>query len=471
MSPSTRRRFLRTATAVAVSTAVGGCNRSASSNTGTETETTTTARTAASGTTTAPRALVDVARESYLAKAWTLPQDRYRSPRGDPVPLAELDEPVREAVRAAIDSPPYTTRDASRALLDGIDDVDLVAYGGAVWDVEHTFPTVTVRLDADIAEAEPVADRTVAYDGDVVRSNDAVEDVVSTIASHGVETAPRPHETTRLDPAVREFLDRYGYVETPRGVGEIVVARTNRTPPHTVRAREATDEELYGRRVREVADYGPPTKAFVERVLASDRKTPGNYRDRVHTIYPDDVPRRFAGDLDRGSNYVRVDGEVYGFDTRHVHWNDLPLEFRATVAGETAATAGPVDVRLSVRNAGDRAVRLRMAGPAPFGVLWAYGPGGERVLWNDAYERIETVVVEDGSVVPASDTAVTLHPDRSRSATYRLGHDHLGADEPLRSGTYEVPGTIWARWPTYDGAEEHDWRSQLFPYTLTVEVA
>ena len=465
MSPSsTRRQLLRTATALAISTTIAGCGQVTTSDT-------TTAKTTTSRTTTDPRALVAITRESYLAKAWTLPQDTFRFPKGDSVPLADLNKSVRDAVRTAIDSPPYTTQNASQALLDGIDDVDLVTYRGTIWDVEHTFPTVSVRVDTDISEDEPVEDRTVTYGSDVVQSNDAVEDVVSTIVSLGVETVARPYETTRLDPEVQDFLDQYDYIETPRGIGEIVVSRTSRTPPHTIRAQEATDEELYGRRIQEATNYGPPTREFIDRVLASDRKTPGNYQDRIHTIYPDDVPRRFARDLDRGSNYVRVDDEIYGFDTRHVHWDDLPVKFHATIPGENAATADPVDIQLSVQNSGDETVQLQMAGLTPFGVLWAYGPDGEHVLWNDAYEQTENVVIENGSVVPEFHAEMDLHPGQTQSATYRLGHDHLGADEPLQSGTYEVLGTIWAKWPTYESAKEYDWRSQLFPYTLTIKVA
>jgi hypothetical protein len=87
------------------------------------------------------------------------------------------------------------------------------------------------------------------------------------------------------------------------------------------------------------------------------------------------------------------------------------------------------------------------------------------------YEQTENVVIENGSVVPESHMEMDLQPGQTQSATYRLGHDNLGSDEPLQSGTYEVLGTIWAKWPTYEGAKEYDWRSQLFPYTLTIEVA
>ena len=124
----------------------------------------------------------------------------------------------------------------------------------------------------------------------------------------------------------------------------------------------------------------------------------------------------------------------------------------------------------SVRNSGDDTVQLQMEGCTPFGVLWAYGPGGERVLWNDVYDQTENVVIENSSVVPESHTEMDLQPGQTQSTTYRLGHDNLGVDGPLQPGTYEVLGTIWAKWPTYEGAKEYDWRSQLFPYTLTIKV-
>lgn len=467
MPPSTTRRdLLRAVTALAAGTSIAGCNQQPGTDATTRTPATTTSSTVAE-----PRAIVGVERESYLAKAWTLPQDRYRFPKGEAVALADLPSSIRDAVRTAIESPPYSTTDASNAFLDAIDDVDLVEHDGIIYDVAHTFPTVTIRLDTDISGNEPTESRTAQFESEAVESSEAVEDLVYTIAPHGVETEPAPYETTRLHPDIRDFLGQYDYVESPVDVGEIVVSRTDRTPPHTVRAQEATDEDLYGREIREVSYFGPPTRNVVQRLLASERKTPGNYQDRIHTLYLEDVPREFARSIDHDTNYLRVDDGIYGFDTRHVHWSELPLEFGATVAGDNTAQTGPVDVTLTVENTTDDSVQLQMAGLEPFGVLWAYGPGGEHVLWNDAYDQSEDIVIEDGRVVPESHDEFVLPPGQSRSATYRLGHDNLGATSDLQSGTYEVLGTIWARWPTYEGAKEYDWRSQLFPYTLTIEVS
>lgn len=471
MSPApTRRQLLRSAIALSTSAALAGCNQSADAET-TSTQLTTSPSANVTSTDSGRDALLTITRETYLAKAWTTPQDIFRFPKGDSIPLENLNETVRDAVGTAIDSDHYTTRDASNTLLDGIDAVTLVSDNGTVWDIQHTFPTTTIRLDTNIPDTEAVENRTVTYDSGVIRSSEAINTVVGTIAPLGVQTEPRPYVTTRLDPDVQGFLDQYDYIETPRGDGEIVVSRTNRTPPHTIRAEAATDEELYGRRIREADDYGPPTKAFIDRIIQSERKTPSKYQDRIHTIYPNAVPREFARDLDHGSNYVRVEDDVYGFDTRHVHWDEFPLEFQGAVVKPNSPSDGVAEIHLSLQNPGTETVQLQMTGPAPFGVLWAYGPGGEHVLWNDAYEASENVVIEQQRVVPERSSETELVPGQSLSETYRIGHDHLNGDTTLQSGTYEVLGTIWAKWPTYNGAKERDWRSQLFPYTLTIEVA
>lgn len=465
----TRRRFLRAMTALASTTSVAGCTRFTRADSG-DTQLTTSKPTTSENTTQA-RVRSHLTRESYLAKAFLLPQDRFNHPKGDSVPLTDLDKEVREAIRTAIDSPPYTTQNGSDTLKDGIDDVHLVAYEDTVWNIDHTFPTVTIHLDTEIPTNEAVEDRTVSYDSDVVRSNDAIAAVVGKIAPIGVQRAPEPFETTHLDPDVQDFLDRYDYIETSKGVGELVVIRTNRSPPHTVRAREATDEELYGRSIRKANDYGPPTRDLINRLLvAKNRKTPTNHQDRIHTIYPDEVPREFARDIDQGSNYVRVDDEFYGFDIRHVHWDDLPIKFQATVLGENHETENPVDIQLSVLNPTENTVQLQMAGIAPFGVLWAYGPDGEQVLWNDGYDQTENVTIENGQVIPGQLDEENLRPGQTQSGTYRLGRDSSTVDEPPKSGTYAVLGTIWAKWPPYEDAKKYDWRSQLFPYTLTIEV-
>lgn len=465
MAPSTtRRRLLRATSALVLGTGVAGCNQNARSESTPTDDTTTTTRT----TTTDLRARLTLTQEAHYVKAWTLPEDTFRFPKSDVVPVTSLENPIRAAVKTAVESGRYTTANPTPPLLEQVDNVDLVAYNGTLYDVTHTFPTSTISLDLDVSADEAAPDRTTTLDA-ALNENETLSDFLSTVAPYGTHNPAEPYQTTHLPTVVEDFLERYDYLETPRGVGELVVSRTTRTPPHTISAEKASDRELYGREVHDAADYGPPTRTLIDRVLASDRKTPGNYQDRIHTIYPPDVPQRFARDLDHDSNYVRVGDTVYGFDTRHIHWSELPLEFDASITTDTSADSS-VEIRLAVENPSNHSVQLRMTGVAPFGVLWAYGPGGEHVLWNDAYERTGAVVIEDGSVIPDHHDEVELPTGQSASATYLLGHGHLGESSGVQSGVYEVLGTIWARWPTYDGAEPHDWRSQLFPYTLTIEV-
>lgn len=461
-SPS-RRRLLRSLVALGAGSSLAGCNEFATGD-----------ATTADGTSSEPGpetgAALEVTRESYVATAWSLHGTRYRTPKGSSVLLEDLEPPVRDAVGTAIESPPFSTTDPSNALLDGIDDVELVEVDGTVWTVEHTFPTATVRLDRAVPDGAAPPERTVAHDSDAVEESEAIEALVRTIATLTTHSEPRPHETTRLHPDVEAFLERYDYLETPSTVGEIVVSRTDRAPPYTVRAREASDEEIYGHRLADADHYGRPTRSFLRRVVASDRRTPVDYSDHRHTIYPKDVPRPFARDLAEGIDTVRVDGTVYEFRVRHVHWEDVPVSVDATVEG-SGATGPPVDIELSVTNPGDTPVGLVVPGVSPFGVLWAYGPGGEHVLWNEGYDRTDDVVVEEDAVVPDSTAATVLDPGTTRTATYRLGHGNLEAAGPLEPGTYEVLGTLRAKWATYDGQPEDEWAGQFAPYTLAVEVA
>lgn len=469
MQPSTtRRRLLQGAGAIVLGTTTAGCNQQSATTTSPTKATATHSPTRS--TSREPRATVDITREAYLVKAWTLPENTFRYPASDAVHLSSLDQPLQDAVRTAIGSGRYTTSDPSTALLDQVDDLDLVTKDSSVYDIEHTFPTVTVSLDLDVAADEAVEDRTVALE-DALGEHETLADFLSTVAPYGTHNPAEPYETTRLAPSIQDFLDRYDYIDTPRGIGELAVSRTNRSPPHTIRATEATDRDLYGREVKDASRYGPLTRELIDRVLASDRKTAGNYQDRIHTIYPEDVPREFARDLVHGSHYVRVGNSVYGFDTRHVHWTELPLEFSVTRTDGDATGSGPVEVQLAVTNPSDHVVQLQMAGIAPFGILWAYGPDGEHVLWNDAFQQTEAVVVKDGAIIPESHDELELPPGQSEAATYRLGHSHIDETPTVQSGTYEALGTIWSKWPTYEGAERHDWRSQLFPFTLTIEVA
>lgn len=60
-------------------------------------------------------------------------------------------------------------------------------------------------------------------------------------------------------------------------------------------------------------------------------------------------------------------------------------------------------------------------------------------LQNDASEQSENVI-ENGTAVPESRGP---RPGQTRSATDRLGHDHLDADNALETGTDRILSTVW----------------------------
>lgn len=425
----------------------------------TSTTTVETATPAASGT-------VELERESYWLDGRKLPSSVVGYPEDEITPLSDLDSPTSGAVKTAITDGRYATDDPSDALLDGIDSVSLVRYEGTVYDVSHTFPTYTLSLDTDVQPASAPEDRTVKLRSEAVRSNETLEDVVYTVTPHGTEHDGSQYTTTRLPDAVREFLGRYDYVQSGHGVGELVLSHTERTPPHTITATEASEERLYGRDVLELDSFLSTGRRLVTRTLEDDRRTPLGHDDRSHSIFPDDIPDPMDRRLDEESSFVRVDGTIYGFSARHLHWDDHPFDVSARLVegGDESETA--VRVELAAKNTASRTAELVMPGVAPFGVLWAYGPGGERVLWRQEYRQRDEIVVEDGRVVPEYHDERSVAPGDRVGATYRLGRDR----ESVESGEYVVPGFVWPKWPTEDGLEKFDWRSEIYPYTLTISV-
>lgn len=454
-----RRQFLAAATG-GVMTGIAGC--------GTATDRSTTGSTPTTGAdatqTTAgdPAVQARLEREAYWLRGVDLPASIAGLPEEDIVALPDLDQPTRDAVATAITDGRFATSDPSTALLDGIDDVTFVEYRGTYYDISHTFPTFTLRFD-EVAPASAPDDRTVELDSEVVESDEMIEEAIYTVAPFGTHNPIRPYTTTRLSDPLREFLARYDYVRSGDMVGELVLSTTERTPPHTVTATEATDEQLYGRPVLEYDSFTPKSRDLIRRTLDDERKTPLSHQDTHHSIFPSDIPDRLDRRLDHESYFVRVDGTIFGFSARHLHWEDLPVEIAATAIDDSVEDS-PARIELRAKNTGTRSVELAMPGIAPFGVLVAYGPGGEHYLWTPEYDRSD-VVRKYGDPVPETRDEFTLGEGNRVATTYQFGRD--GRVEP---GEYQVPGFVWARWPTAPGQERHDWRSEIFPYTLTLAV-
>lgn len=415
-------------------------------------------------------------RESYWLRATDFDRSFERSLEDDAVEFSTLRPASREAVAAAVENGQYETTDPSDELLDGIEDLSVVSYEGAYYSVSHTFPTHTLDLDMKTVPADPPDDRTVEWGDDAIEDDGAVEEALSTVTPRGTEFFGRPYTTTQLAATLRKFLDRYDYVRSPHGVGELVLTSTERPPPYVVSADEASDEELYGRSVLDLDSFASHERDLLRRSIDGRPRTPLSRDDRQRSIFPGDVPDQLERRLEGESRFVRVDGTVYAFDARHLHWADPPVEIGATVTADfgTADSDGDssetdessVRIELTATHTGSRSLTLLTDGVAPFGVLWAYGPTGRQLLHSPAYESAEHVGVEGDGTVAERRAETVFRTDETVSATYRLG----GSGERIEPGEYEVPGLVWAKWPTESGQEEHDWRSEIYPYTLSLTV-
>lgn len=382
----------------------------------------------------------------------------------DVVAFSNLDAPTRDAVETTIADGTYETSDPSTALLDGIDDVSIVEHEGTYYEVEHTFPTYTLRVGREIDPQIAPADRTVDVESEAVEANETVERILSHVTPTGTNYAGRPYTTTRMPPALSDFLDRYDYVTHDWGTSELVLTTTERSLPYTVTATEATDERVYGHEILEPDSLDPPGPTILEKTLERRRRTPLSPDERTFSYYPEDVPAGLENRIDDARPLVLHEGVFYRFSVSHHHWEESPVEVSATVR---VVSSDNEDARIELRaeNVHSKPVTLTMPGIAPFGALHAYGPDGEHLLWTGKYESSDRVRVTDGSIVAESDATVELGPTEQVVTTYELGGDDLG----LESGAYEVQGFVRAEWRERIDGTAYD-RSGAYPYALTVVV-
>lgn len=278
-------------------------------------------------------------------------------------------------------------------------------------------------------------------------------------------SAGQPYVTTRLTDTLRNFLDKYDYLHYPSGVGELVLTKTDRAPPHTVTATEASDQRLYGRELHELDSFTETSRQLVRETLDNQQKTPLWREPGTYRAFPEDIPQRL---LEAGQLTVTVDGSLYTVRADHVHWGDLPFELSASVVDDSIRSDASARIELRATNRLPEAAKLTMPGIAPFGVLRAYGPGGEQLLWTPGYEQSDDVVLENGILRPQKPVDVLVNPEERVQTVYEFGW----VADRIERGRYVVPGIVWAQWPTEPGQNqpERDWRSDLFPYTLRLDV-
>ncbi len=406
---------------------------------------------------------IGVERDAYLFHAEFIPRSVIGPQEHQTTTLSELDDTTRDAVQTAITEERYTTSDPSTALLDGIDDVSLLEYQDTYYVISHTFPTHTLVLESVVPENAP-ADRTVSRNSRRVQEIEVIREPILTILP-SPSSPGEPYVTTQLSDTLRDFLDQYDYLRYPGGIGELVLRKTVRAPPHTVTAAEASDQRLYNRDVHELESFTETSRQLIRETLNDQQKTPLWRAVGSHRVFPGDIPQRL---LEAGQLTVTVDGAMYNIRADHIHWSDLPFEISASVVDDSLSSEASARIELQATNRWPEAAKLAMPGIAPFGVLRAYGPDGEQLLWTPEYEQSDDVVLENGTLRPQSPAEVSVSPDERVQTVYEFGW----VAEQITAGSYVVPGVVWAEWPTEPGQHqpERDWRSDLFPYTLTLDV-
>jgi len=485
MSP-TRRAFLERLGAAAVAATAAGCNAldAAETPTGratdggpatagrshTETDPTASATAGdASGATPAGEYAVDLAltRNEYRLAARLEPSEHL--PVADATSVSDLEPPVREAVRTAIETDRYETDDPSRGLLEGLDALGMVADGDGYYLLSHTFTEYVLNLALGVDPETVPDDAVVDRESDAVRDRPSVAEAVDTVTPHGTHAPSQEYRTLVLTDELAAFLEEYDYVSYAAGVGRLEYAVERQYPPFTLSAREAREEERFGRPVVDASSFAAETQALVRETLDTHRRTPirlDEQHRRVGALRPESVPYELERGVRRG-HLLRVDGSLYHFSVGHAHWDQLPVDLAASLADGTVARDDPAELRLSATNAGDHAVRVGVPGLLPFGILWAAPvDGGAAVqLWTDDYERSDLVRVEDGVARPDSYRHErTVDPGETVSQTYAFGRDV----DALAATDYSVWGVLWVRWPSHDGQRVRDWNADIYPYELTL---
>lgn len=488
MSP-TRRAVLGRVGAAALAAAIAGCNApdAADATTDDPDRTPTNERsdspTAPDEATPSPTAsetdgaspppayTVDLALARNEYRLAARPEPKAHLPLADATPLSALDDPVRGAVRTAVETGRYETDEPSTALLDGVEDLGMMADGETHYLFTHTFTEYVLNLVTDV-DPETVPDgRVVDRESDVVQDRPTIAEAVDTVTPHGTQAPSREYRTLVLTDELAAFLEAYDYVRYAAGVGRLEYAVERQFPPYALSAREATERERYGRPVVDAASFAPETRELVRETLDTHRRTPlrlDDERRRVGALRPDSVPY----ELERleHDELLRVDGSLYHFAVGHAHWDRQPMALDATLVDGTVATDDPATVRLSATNTSEHATRVGVPGLLPFGVLWAApteGTGESVQLWSDGYERSDLVRVEDGVARPDSYRHErVVDSGDAVSETYAFGRDA----DALAATSYAVWGVLWLRWPSHNAQPLREWNAALFPYELTLAV-
>lgn len=377
---------------------------------------------------------------SLTTYRWVLSLHR-RDPPHAPE-LADLDPVVREAVRDAV-AGEYASADppaAVRRLFD-VRRETYVRVDGTYYRLDPTLPVYEVWL-------EPVDAATATGAVTLDELEQCVDPDPRGFRTPPLARADDPARTYRLDPRLRDCIERHRFVKL--GDGDYFryhVAVDDPGAPYGMTAARVSAATVAGidDPVADGDDALPETRAALRAATGEPLR-----RQSV----PDGVRA-----LARNYDYVRLDGHFYELDLGNP--GTAPVRVGVSVTDARTREFDPAWIDLSVTNTGGTTLSLRTGPPAPFGVLHGETKRGETLpLWSPAYEESRFVGTHAGRVtgVAAVGRSTTLAPGETETTRYAVRRNPGRLD----AGVYHVR----------DGfGVAHADGTTPYPYDLRIRVA
>lgn len=418
-----------------------------------------------------PELLVSVETDRHLVNAYAQQQNDRAIDPDWVVPIAQVSEPLRDALRTAV-TEEYRTASVSDALLAGIDRFRInsggyrflpyVSVDGTPYAFDPTVPVFTARLEFGVEDPDPA--RTIGQDG-LGELSEPAADFVRTMGAFTTEVPQDTYHRSVVPAAVRDFLDRYDYVRDPDGIGRIMTERLDPGPPYTITASELTAEDLWGHPVLTATSLPGSLRRFLDSVVASDRRAPVYRPDRTE-YRTDSLPTSYGDHLgpDHGPTfgpYVDFDGTLYAFRAMEIRREAMPITVAASVEGPRSFSVTVEPTSAGRRPAVDGPVELQSVGALP-SVLWVLAGSERYLLESDTYGDTWWSD-EDGSLGGRIEetASATIASGESLSATYRIPDAVPG--EP-----YAAWGLLRASW-TAPG-EDRSTPPMPYPFQVVLRV-
>lgn len=416
----------------------------------------------------------------------------------------EIPSALRAVLYDALDGG-YETDTVSGELLAAIDEFRkltrshrleqrYVRLDGTAYVFEATLPTLVIELSDEEARGYDPDD---VYAGEEELSAEANR-LFQRLRYRGPNAPRLPYWTSRVPDSIKDFLERYDYIEDSQGVSRIETERRHWEPPYTIDIRELTQEDRYGREIIDGDELGEELRSFLLDVVESGRTQPSP--PYITDTVPDEYFERLheTGSI-RADPFVRLNETVYYIAVVEAASGDAPVEV-------TAAPTSPTDEGLSrfsltVRATADGAeissdetIELFSHIGLP-SALWITHDDEKLLLDSDSYQYpVETKATTETSATSAlvlqvarSDFQIMAAEEEHNATTWSLDVDienirnttvrkDVPAGDEL-SATYVIPdaipeatyyaegffGVLWS-----DDQTEHQPEEGMYPFRIKI---